>query len=349
MKQFLQQLSKFLIIIFIPLCLLTVGYLLYDPFSVLKPKRNYYNLKVLSNRDFVSTEMFIKNNPLYHYNAFIFGSSRTLGYAPLSWKKYLPADAVPFVFDASGESVYGIYKKLQFLQRKHIPIKYALIVLDRDVSFDNNKNHKGHLFIKHPLISEESKFDFNMEFYKAYLNPKFLFNFYYYTFSKHYKPFMKGFIENRNVIYDTVTNQIILANEDKAMLENPIKYYENRTSSFQKPKSADKDIIKRIDAKEIKFLLGIKEILNNYNTDFKIVVSPLFEQIRLNKCDDSTLSAIFKNKYFNFSGKNTFTNDQSNYYESNHFTPKAGEIILKLIYTTDTISMQKKILQFQSR
>ncbi len=45
---------------------------------------------------------------------------------------------------------------------------------------------------------------------------------------------MKGFIENRNVIFDTVTNQTILVDKDKAVLENPKKYYEDRKTSLQK-------------------------------------------------------------------------------------------------------------------
>lgn len=336
MKQFLRQLSKFLIIPIIPLVLLTIGYFHYDPFSMLKPHKNYYNLKVLANRDFVSTEMFVKNYPIYHYNAFIFGSSRTMGYAPISWKKYLPSDAVPFVFDASGESVYGIFKKLQFLQRNNIRIKYALIILDRDLSFATNKNHKGHLFIKDPLISQESQFDFNLEFYKAYLNPKFLFNFYYYTFSGHYKPFMKGFIENRNVIYDSVTNQIILKGEDSAMTENTEKYYSDRKLSFVRPGIERTDQIPRIQKKEVELLIGIKAILESQQTNYKIVVSPLFEQIKLHKSDDSIIRSFFKNNYYNISGKNNFTDNIKNYYEADHFTPRAGEEILKFIYLRDS-------------
>lgn len=342
MRQFLKRLSLFLIIAFIPLLLVTVGYVIYDPFSILKKRNNFYNLSVITNRDYISTEMFIKNYPVYHYNSFIFGSSRTLGYAPTSWKKYLPVDAVPFMFDASGESVYGIFTKLEYLQRKHVPIKNALIVLDRDLSFDNNKNHKGHLFIKHPLTSQESEFDFYMEFYKAYLNPKFLFNFYYYTFTGHYKPFMKGFIENRNVIFDSVTNQIILADEDKAILENPKKYYEERKTSLQKAGTERTDDMRRIHQKEKEFLLGIKAVLDAEKTNYKIIISPLYEQIKLHRSDDSMLNTIFGNRYYNFSGKNAFTDNQNNYYEANHFTPKAGDRILKVIYSADSNNIKNK-------
>lgn len=346
MQQFLKQLSTFLIIALIPLLLVTIGYFANDPFSVLKPRKNFYNLSVVSNRDYVSTEMFIKNYPIYHYNSFIFGSSRTLGYRPMSWIKYLQSDAVPFVFDASGESVYGIYMKLKYLQRNNIPIKNALIILDRDLSFDNNKNHKGHLFIKHPLTSQESNFDFQLEFYKAYLNPKFLFNFYNYKFSGQYKPFMKGFIESRNVLFDTVTNQIVLADEDKAILENPKKYYEDRKSSLLKSGSERTDDMRRIHKKENELLLGIKTVLEAEHTEFKVIISPLYEQIKLHRSDDSILTAIFGKKFYNFSGKNSFTDNKTNYYEANHFTPKAGETILKTIYLTDTNTLHNKLLLF---
>ena len=342
MKQFLKRLFYFFIIAFIPLLLATVGYFTYDPFNVLKPRSNYYNLSVVTNRDFISTEMFVKNNPIYHYNAFIFGSSRTLGYAPMSWKKHLPANAVPYVFDASGESVYGIFKKLEFLQRNNIPIKYALIVLDRDLSFDNNKNHKGHLLIKHPLTSQESSFDFYMEFYKAYLNPKFFFNFYNYRFTGKYKPFMKGYIENRNVIFDSITNQIILKDEDKAILTDPKKYYKDRMGSLENMRPERTDEMRRIQKKELAFLQGIKEILAAEKTNYKVVISPIYDQTKLNKYDDSILASLFQDRYYNFSGKNKFTDNITNYYEANHFTPRAGDSLLKTIYSADTLANKQK-------
>ncbi|MFM7053473.1 MAG: histidine kinase, partial [Bacteroidota bacterium] len=100
------------------LVLLAIFLILYaynDPFKVLRPYADYSYSSVFTNRDFVSTSMFIKQFPKNKYNSFIFGSSRTMAYRPEVWDRYLDNDSRVFVFDAAGESVYGIYHKLKYL------------------------------------------------------------------------------------------------------------------------------------------------------------------------------------------------------------------------------------------
>ena len=81
-----------------------------DPFKIIKTYDNYSNnLKVIPNRDFISTEVYLKNRKIYHYNSFIFGSSRTMAYKTNDWRKYIDSTSRPFLFDASGESLFGIY------------------------------------------------------------------------------------------------------------------------------------------------------------------------------------------------------------------------------------------------
>ena len=132
MKPFLKKLLRFLTPI---LVLLTVFLLLYvynDPFKVLKPYDDYSYSRVFTNRDFVSTAMFIKQYPKHKYNSFIFGSSRTMAYRPEVWGRYVDADSGIFVFDAAGESVYGIYHKLKYLDSEKIELKN--IWLERNLS-----------------------------------------------------------------------------------------------------------------------------------------------------------------------------------------------------------------------
>lgn len=332
MRYFLLKVLGFVLIGFIPISILTIGYFYNDPFKVVRKYNSYSNLYVIPNRDYVSTEMFLKNEKYYSYNSFIFGSSRTLAFQPNKWKTFLSPNSNPFMFDASGESVYGIYTKLKFLDSLHYKLNNVLIIICRDVSFANSKNHNGHLFIKHPATSGESDLSFKFDFFKAYLNPAFLFNFYMYKLSGSYKSYMKGYIEDRKIIMDSITNAVQIVDQEHEIQVSSKKYYEKRKAIFYTRKNETIDSIQQIKQIHIFMLNEIRRILNKNNTKYKVIISPLYEQEKFNPIDQNILLNIFKNNLYDFSGKNYFTDSINNYYETWHFRPLVGDSIMNLIY-----------------
>lgn len=332
MRYFLLKVLGFVLIGFIPISILTIGYFYNDPFKVVRKYNSYSNLYVIPNRDYVSTEMFLKNEKYYSYNSFIFGSSRTLAFQPNKWKTFLSPNSNPFMFDASGESVYGIYTKLKFLDSLHYKLNNVLIIICRDVSFANSKNHNGHLFIKHPATSGESDLSFKFDFFKAYLNPAFLFNFYMYKLSGSYKSYMKGYIEDRKIIMDSITNAVQIVDQEHEIQVSSKKYYEKRKAIFYTRKNETIDSIQQIKQIHIFMLNEIRRILNKNNTKYKVIISPLYEQEKFNSVDQNILLNIFKNNLYDFSGKNYFTDSINNYYETWHFRPLVGDSIMNLIY-----------------
>ena len=332
MKRFIKNIATFFLLALIPLLLLTIGYFYYDPFQVLRPYRDYSNQYVISNRDYISTETFIKNKDRQNYNSFIFGSSRTLGFRASSWINYLPKGAKPFSFDASGESIYGIYKKIKFLDSLNIRPENALIVLCRDDAFSHDGNHEGHIFIKDPRTSGESALRFQLKFFKAYLNIKFLSCFYAYTFTRHYQPYMAGYIERRKVAYDTITNELTLTDLNEELRQNTERYYATRANIFYERTGERKDSISRINKKHLYMLTEVKRILEKNKTSYKVVLSPLYDQIKFNDADLSLLKDLFGSRLYDFSGKNSFTEAKTNYYEAYHFRPNVGDSIFRMIY-----------------
>ena len=332
MKPFIKNIFKFLGLALIPVLVLTIGYFHYDPFKVLRPYSDYSYPFVPANRDYISTEMYLKNEGQQHYNSFIFGSSRTSAYKPSSWAKYLSKDAKPFVFDASSESIYGIYTKLRFLDSMHTKIDNALIILCHDYSFAYEANHKGHLFIKHPKTSGESNMDFQLEFYKTYLSPRFLFCFYCYTFSGKFRHFMHGYIDEKKVRYDTINNEMDVVDQEQEITQTPVAYYEKRSKLFYERKGERTDTVQRISKNQMLMLEKVKEILEKNNTNYKVVLSPLYEQVKFSNADFSILKNVFGNRLYDFSGKNTFTDSMTNYYEQSHYRPSVGDSILSILY-----------------
>lgn len=332
MKSFLINIARFSLIGFIPMVILLAGYFYYDPFKVVHQYNDYSHPNVIPNRDYISTEMFLRNKDKYHYNSFIFGSSRTLAFTPASWKKHLPGNAVTFMFDGSNETIYGICKKLLYLDSIHAPINNALIILCRDESFGFPANPREHLFIKHPATSGESPLAFQNTFLRSYLDPRFLFSFYSYTFTKTYKPFMKGYIENKAILFDTVSNQMSISDEEYEIETNPNAFYAKHKDLFYERIAQRTDNIQRITRQQLKLLKQIASLLEKNHTKYKVVISPLYEQVKLSQADMKILSDLFGDHLYDFSGRNYFTEEITNYYETSHYRPVVGDSIMNMIY-----------------
>lgn len=332
MRVFIKSLLIFFCVGTIPLILAVVGYFYTDPFKVLRSYTTYSNPVVPVNRDHVSTETFLRQYKKLHYNSFILGSSRTMAFKPMHWKSYIGDKAVPFMFDASLEDIYGIYTKLAFLDSLHVPIQNAVIVLCRDASFPGVSNRKGHLFIKNYKVTHKNSLVYHYEFFKSYLNPKFMFCWYYYNFSKQYKDWMKGYIENRSIYFDDQTNEMRFLEQDVEIKNNPKQYYKLLSDLFYKRKGEKNDTISKITCQDIEYLIKIKQILLKHETRYRVLISPLYEQVRFNEVDLVNLRKLFGDNLFDFSGVNKYTSSKYNYFETSHFRPHIGDSILSVLY-----------------
>ena len=163
MKRFLLTI---LIFIAVPLILLVGIYLWTDPFRCIHDFD--INDVDATNREYMSTELFLRNNPTYHYNSFIFSSSRGGGMNTYQWKQYLPEGATPFLFQAWGESLTGIELKMNYLNENNVSIDNALILFDIPSSFAAyNQLPREALSMKHYMFTSHTKFGYNV---MQYLN-----------------------------------------------------------------------------------------------------------------------------------------------------------------------------------
>lgn len=323
---------KVLITFLWPICLLVVGYFIEDPFMVLYKYDDYSNSLVVLNRDFVSTQSYLDRRSLYEYNSFIFGSSRTMGFTPSKWESLVGKSNHAYVFAASKESLYGIHRKIAFLDEQGAKINNAIVVLCRDFSFGVNENHRGHLFIKHPATSGESVIAFHSVCLGAYLNPKFLFNYYVYRFTgKHYE-WMSDYLEYaKEIVYDKRSNQLTRPDIEEFIQKDPEKYYHEKEDLFY-PQVLTVDTTARITDQDRERLIKIRSIFQKHKTDFRIVLSPLYEQVQYNDQDLLLLNELFPGRVYDFSGFNKYTEYKQNYYETSHFRPIVGDAILEEIY-----------------
>ncbi len=339
MKRFIKQLFRFALIGHIPLLILVILYLVKDPFKVIYKYDQLYDSKskgwVGLNKDFVSTTTFIKNYDTYKYNSFIFGNSRSIFYQIDQWKKYLSPNSNCFHYDASNEALYAIDKKLSFLDKKGVDIKNAMLVIDYS-TIAQYKPKSGHLFIITPvLVNNKNILKFHLTFFLAYMSPKFLYAYFDFLISGEVKPYMreKNLLDNRPRNYSDITNELkydffedqinkgeyyspermkLFLKRDTIQTYSPIAIYENQKILFQ----------------------NIKSIFLKHQTNYKIVISPLYNQHKLNPVDLKYMQELFgKNNVYDFSGVNEMTADYRNYYEPSHYRPHIANQVMREVYS----------------
>jgi hypothetical protein len=332
MRFFINKLLLFFSVLVLFEGSLLVGYLYYDPFMILYTYPNYSSSSFSLNRDYVSTEMFKKNYPTSRYNTFLFGSSRVVGISLKGFEKRLPSGAVAFSFDASAESLEGIYLKIKYLHSQKVELKNVLVLLCRDFGFRAGK-HEGHLMIKHPNLSSESWWSFHQSFLLSYFVPTFFIPFYDYKFTNTYKPYMKsaGIVKNKTTIYELDNNALHISPVDEEIEKSPTAYYEKNKDQFYERQAGRTAESPQISPNHLAMLKEMKEIFEKQKTNYSIVISPLYEQVHLHKKDIEVMTKLFGNRFYDFAGKNYFTENKYHYYENSHFRPIVGDSILKII------------------
>jgi hypothetical protein len=320
---------------FAPVLLLAVVYVISDPFKVLYNYESFYKsgdpLYIILNRDYVSTETFIRNYPTHKYDSFIFGNSCAIFFEVKDWETAIgPKNC--FHFDASAESIYGIYKKINYLAACNIQIRNALIVLDEG-TLQNTDDSRGHLIMKHPILSGRNRYAFQFEYVKSFFDFDFLEGLLLYKLPNGEKKYTDALFENPPMDYDVESNEIKFTVFEKMIQTNPEDYYGSHRRVFYR-----RDTIQRFSGSAIhseqKWMLNeILRILRNAGADYRIVISPLYDQMKFNSEDlDFLIKTFGKEKVFDYSGINHLTNDMYNYYETYHYRPHVARWIIDEMY-----------------
>jgi hypothetical protein len=317
MKSFIIKFSCFFII---PLVLLLGLYVISDPFKALKK----FSLKSFStvNREYLSTELYLKNQPIQTYNSFIFGSSRGCGLNTYQWKSYLPIGSNQFLFQAWGETITGIYQKISYLDKNNCALNNVIILLDVPGSFADKQESNTAMGLKHYLLSGKSKFYYQSILFYSFLKPTEIYQ------------SAKDLFQKRtyDVGFDSISNDWIKNNKDTW------KFRPKQNRSFDVTKfhsRPDKEVFsnKVIKTDFEDTLNKIKIIFVKHKTAYKIIITPDYNQLHINLEDMQLLKRIFgENNVYNYSGKNSITEDKYNFMDINHFDEIVGWQIIEDIY-----------------
>ena len=334
-----KYMNKFIyrvILFFLPIIILVVTFLILDPFKVFHEYDSYYkNNLVTLNRELVCLRTYKKYREQEQFDSFIFGSSRSQAYKCELWQNYLTQGSKPFHFDAGGEGVYGVRNKVKYIDSIGAKLDNALVIVDREFLV-RTKNRAGHIFVSPPEFTNGSMTEYYMLFLNTSLNLKFMAAYIDCKIFGTHRPYMSDLIIKTN--YPSRANDVncdFWYSRDEHIKKDSIGYYKelfDKKVFYKRPSQKKKD---RCDVSqlEVSQLTEIKEIFSKNNTNYKIIISPMYDQFPLEQDQVDLLENIFgAQNVYNFSGKNGLTEPISNYYETSHYKPLVANKILTRIY-----------------
>jgi hypothetical protein len=327
----------------LPFVLLLAYYIQQDPFKVLRHYPQYYQEGVAHryityNYDYVALEN-LKNQPNagQDYQAFIIGSSKTRFLKAKDWQEHIGQSAKIYHFDAAAETLYGIERKLQWLDDHQYQIKDCILLFDLPL-LDKTQDSQGHMMIKHPELSGRNPIDFQWQFVKAFFSRDFFFAYLDYKITGQVKPYMvKKYLFDDILYYnDNAHNELTFVEHERLIKTNPKAFYtpEKLQTLFKDYLTPGTDKAK-IGTEQLALLQNIKRILEKQHSRYKIIIPPVYDQIAMNPADKKVFDTLFgAQQVFDFSGKNTITQDYHNFYEYIHFNDACGQKILQQLYAT---------------
>lgn len=319
----------------LPLAILTACYIITDPFQNVLPHDEYALEYMMLSRGNVSTKVYLKNREKFKYDSFIFGSSRSCSHTSKEWAKYLSKENVPFSFGAWNENIEGMYRRIKLIDSLGGPLRNAFIVMDVDGTFTKSDTDRASDFSSdHYLISGISKYKYYAKDYFAYLkDPVLILTSIDYKIFHKRRWYMTDFVHMDKSDLDPVNNDWDPSSEKK-ILKDSVAYYKRTGDKFYKRPDTQKIAKIQITKKKEQYLLKIFTLFRKHHTKYKIVIAPLYDQIKLNPQDKLVLDNIFgRFNVYDYSGINEITNNQFNYAKDvTHYRKKVGNLIYKQIY-----------------
>ena len=307
-----------------------------DPFLVIDHYDNYYACRKGAyslNQGYVGTSNLDNHYAEFQWNSFILGNSRSRYWKIDEWTKFLPAGSIGYHYDAHTESLTGIEKKVQYLDQKGIDIKNALIVIDKSVLRQIKPVEEGIFMLPPQLVDGNNWLTFQYRHFITFANFDFLKEYFAPT-----KPEAElttdDLMWGEYMDYDYTKNEISQTIIEKRIAEGTYYTESLYKSQFEGQQYPDFPSRVYIKEEEKQILQEIARILRKHNTDYRIVISPLYEQSRINPQDLQTLKVIFgEDKVFDFSGANRYSADYHNYYERSHYRPCVASELMKEVYS----------------
>jgi len=314
-----------LVILFILLNFLLLGLVNYivDPFRVFGT--NILSSEVEMNERFVKIEYLEKNN--HKFNAYLFGSSRIGVTEPKTIEQYLPNSKF-YNFTLSSANLYDFQKYLDFFIKNKYPINTLYLELDLDNMSRYGQDEFNYLYKPHPIVNSGSMTLFYLKYLVGF--------FPLITSSK----IMDNINHKKSKQYQLDKGTWTLDKNEISLAKN-CKEYIAKVPSFN---FKNRRVRRYVTANSsIKALSKIVELCANHHIKLYVFISPhnhndmdtfILEDYRHYLRDISNIVS-----FYDFSGYNSVTENDCNYYEKTHYRPLVGELIAGKIFNDKNITI----------
>ena len=306
-----------------PVLLLVAFYVAKDPFHVVKPyKGRVYNpgdtISLTINWGHVTVESYKYFDPQGHFDSFIFGSSLSGYYRIKDWAPYLPADARPFHFNASRETLYGILNKLHWLTNRGVTIKNALIIME-DEMLMRRPLDSDVLFVQHPSTAREvSWWKFHQLYFNAFRRPELV------AYLLCPGPMTQRVLDEGYATTD-ITNRIEPINEgyyawaDSVIAVNPDEFFTPEHVKRYSLPLKELPCPEKINFTVSALLAEIHHLLESQGTDYHIIIPPHYGYEAIDSRDLFKLESIFgQSRVHDYSHDPKLGSDLHYYYDDGH-------------------------------
>jgi len=312
-------------IFFISMSLLaTVNYTV-DPFGIFGSN--------ISQNKYQINDRFVKASYIeeYHneYNAYMFGSSRIGVVEPKLLEKYIPNTKF-YNFTVSSANLHDYLLHLKYFISKKYEIKVLYLQLDIDNMNDYNQDSTDYLNQLHPRVSGDSV---------ALFYARYLFGFFPLNIRKKIEVSLSNEIKKP---YNMKTGVWRLPKYEKALTEDAKSYIENEKSFHFKNRRVVFYTKKEEDKKALKEMVelcseqGIKLYVFTTPHNQNMMDTFVLEDYREYLKDISEVTS-----FYDFSGYNSVTTNNENYYEMSHYRPHVGEWVAARIFNDKNIEIPK--------
>ena len=306
-----------------------IVYIIVDPLYVIW---NYDYTKVdETNAAYKAYKIMTKDGGI-PYNSFIVGASCSQMWSWQDWETHLDITARAFHLNQSSDGVAWSLERLQYVYRNVEEVKNVLLIIDEKWLEKTKTSEEFHARSPWQMIGVKDFIPFHVSAFKYFFSNSGITHFFHigdeYKLSPHNLP----------SYYDERAEPHYIG-KDWAIVCDPNYYYTNlalqnveRFTLYQR--DGIEKIAKPVISNECRQQLEhIHQLFIDGHTDYKIVISPLYNQIKLNPADKAILDSIFgERNVFDYSGINNYTNEKTNYYEALHYRPHVATAIMKEIY-----------------
>jgi len=294
-----------------------------DPFRVFGS--NIFSRQIEMNERFVKIDFLEKNN--HKFNAYLFGSSRIGVTEPKIVEQYIPNSKF-YNFTLSSANLYDYEKYLKFFIENRYPIKTLYLQLDLDNMSNYGQNEFNYTYKPHPKVNDELTSLFYMKylvgFFPLSISSKVMNNINH-TKNKHYQ------IEKGTWTMDD--NEISLEKSCKEYVKRvPSFNFKNRRVTRYVTKNANMRALSRVvelcQREKIKLYVFVTPHNHNYMDTL------ILSEYRAYLQDIAKITS-----FYDFSGYNSVTENDCNYYEMSHYRPHVAKWIAGRIFNDKNITL----------